>query len=132
MPIAHFLICDDIRTEIGNKKTFIGVYPNKAIKVASFPYRYPILAFFFEIQETQGIRKIEINITPPNSKTNHLEMNIERPAPKIFVEARLENFVIPEAGIINVEIIGNYQNEISPWNHKISIPVAEMKKPTQN
>ncbi|MBW2148945.1 MAG: hypothetical protein JRI22_18210 [Deltaproteobacteria bacterium] len=59
-------------------------------------------------------------------------MNIERPAPKIFVEARLENFVIPEAGIINVEIIGNYQNEISPWNHKISIPVAEMKKPTQN
>ena len=128
MPIVNLWVCDDIRQEIGGKKTFVGVYFG-GIHVGAFPFRFPVLVFFIELQKVKNINKIELNITPPKSKPNHLEININKALTTIFVEARVENFVVPEPGDIDIEIIGEVKGEKNPWTHKLTIPVKEVPKP---
>lgn len=132
MPIVHIIICDDIRTEVGGKKTFVGVYPGRGIIVESFPFRYPILAFFFEIEDATIIEKLEFVITPPKGEPLLMAIDIERPVPKIYVEARFENIVIPEPGNIHIQLLGIKKEALAPsWKYETDIPVKALPKPTK-
>lgn len=42
--IEYILVCDDIRNEVGNKASYIGVYGNR-ILIRNFPYTFPKLCF---------------------------------------------------------------------------------------
>ncbi len=47
------IICDDIRTEVGNKISMMGVY-QKDIFVPRFPYIFPKLCFVINYENIKG------------------------------------------------------------------------------
>ena len=65
--IKHTIICDDIRQEIGNKHTFIGIYgPN--ILVTKIPYVFPKLCFVIFCEDVKGGDVFSIELKNPSGE----------------------------------------------------------------
>lgn len=64
----YSIICDDIRQEIGNKLTFVGVYQNFII-VPKIPFNFPKLCFFIQYKDIRAGDQFLLELTDPSSKT---------------------------------------------------------------
>ena len=63
----YAIICDDIRQEVGNKFSLIGIYL-KEIIVSKFPITLPKLCFAIEYENIVGGDKFSIELTDPSGK----------------------------------------------------------------
>ena len=61
----HAIICDDIRQEVGNKISFIGIYGNN-ISVTKFPYLFPKLCFVNFFKDINKGDSFSIKLTDPS------------------------------------------------------------------
>jgi len=71
------LICDDIRQEVGNKVSLMGVY-GKDVIVPDIPYVFPKICLWLVIEEAKiEIHNLKIVVTAPQSDP----ITIDLPAP---------------------------------------------------
>jgi len=61
------IICDDIREEIGNKISFMGVY-TKDIFVPKFPFTFPRLCFVMNYENIKGGDIFSAELIDPSGK----------------------------------------------------------------
>ena len=77
----YSIICDDIRQEIGNKLTFVGVYQDLII-VSKIPYVFPKLCFFIQYKDVSAGDRFLLEITDPSNKIIEKAINITVPTGK--------------------------------------------------
>ena len=65
--LNYVIICDDIRQEIGNKISLIGVY-SKGIFVTKFPFTFPKLCFVIDCDYIKGGDTFSIELSDPSGK----------------------------------------------------------------
>ncbi len=56
MKIIDFIVCDDIRREVGNKRTIVGAYNERIIFAASTNFKWPVnkqLGFYFRLEREE-------------------------------------------------------------------------------
>lgn len=63
----YAIICDDIRQEVGNKISLIGIYP-KDIFVTKLPFTLPKLCFAINYDYIKGGDTFSIDLSGPNTK----------------------------------------------------------------
>ena len=63
----YVIICDDIREEIGNKLTLVGVYA-ESIQVSKVPYSFPKLCFFIQYRDITSGDRFSIELKDPTGK----------------------------------------------------------------
>ena len=63
----YAIICDDIRQEIGNKISLIGIY-TKDIFVTKFPFMFPKLCFAIDYDYIKGGDNFSIELSDPLGK----------------------------------------------------------------
>lgn len=66
LDIINCVICDDVRTEISNKETIVGVY-NSGISVPFVPWSMPICLWFQVIWSGDGEMQFEISVLNPSN-----------------------------------------------------------------
>jgi hypothetical protein len=71
--LAEFLICDDVRRELGNKISLIGVYVGDGVKLigASYPHMFPQLTFYCRFRGGSGRVTSTFSLTDPNGHVVH-------------------------------------------------------------
>jgi hypothetical protein len=116
MKLLDFIVCDDIRNEVGNKHTLVGVYgdtirisaqnPNKfqwpyAMRIAFFvrlllegPHDRPDKLYFGCFYGDQEIFKVDGSVSPPNKNVNVRTLNINTIVDKLLLRGPGE--VIPK------------------------------------
>jgi len=72
---THLLVCDDVRQELGNKRSYIGAYGSDII-VAAIPSILPKLCFALTVKtpKSDPLRSMEVQIEMPSSPTIKLVM----------------------------------------------------------
>ena len=65
--LDYHLICDDIRREIGNKSSLIGIYPSNVISVP-IPSVIPKLCFHLVFSRLKSGDNLEIQLLDPDNK----------------------------------------------------------------
>lgn len=67
--IEHVIICDDVRQEVGNKLSFIGVYPpTPDIFVPKLPLSLPKLCFVLSCKNLKEGDLFSIQLVDPTNK----------------------------------------------------------------
>jgi hypothetical protein len=61
------IVCDDIREEIGNKLTLIGIYEQE-IFVSKLPYTFPKLCFFISCKNMKSGDSYSSALIGPSGK----------------------------------------------------------------
>ena len=100
----NLIICDDIRAEVGNKVSLMGVYA-KDIFVPKFPYTFPKLCFFVNYDYVKSGDTFSVELLNPSGK--RVSNAIKGEAPKNitgYVTFQLHAFFSP----LNVEKEGNF------------------------
>lgn len=67
LDLINCVICDDVRTELWNKETIVGVY-NGGISVPVLPWSMPICLWFQVIWSGEGELQLEIQILDPSNR----------------------------------------------------------------
>jgi hypothetical protein len=127
--LEYAIICDDIRQEIGNKLTFVGVYQDQII-VPSFPFTFAKLCFFIQYTDIEGGDQFSLELHDP------LDRIIDKPT-DVVVPARQKTGKMRIFGIyspIRIEKEGLYHlrisiNENEKWKLKIPFSIKEGPKP---
>ena len=65
--LEHAIICDDIRQEISNKLSFIGIYANN-IFVPKIPFTFPKLCFAILYKDIKTEDSFSIELIDPSGK----------------------------------------------------------------
>ncbi|MGA2554637.1 MAG: hypothetical protein ABSF20_07630 [Smithella sp.] len=65
--LKYLIICDDIRHEVGNKISLIGIY-NESITVQTIPFILPKLCFHLVFDSFDHIENIEMKIISPDNQ----------------------------------------------------------------
>ena len=65
--LDYHLICDDIRREIGNKSSLIGIYPSNVISVP-IPSVIPKLFFYLAFSRLKSGDNLDIQLLDPDNK----------------------------------------------------------------
>jgi hypothetical protein len=78
-PFGYAIFCDDIRSEIGEKKSYIGVYRNTMFIRGDFPFVVPKFAIeIFYIEEfSKHPKKVDVNVYLPGEDLNHPSLQRE-------------------------------------------------------
>lgn len=114
--VAHCVFCDDVRFEVGNKMSLMGMYQADIIIGARPPTFLPklVIAVWVISDIDDPIQKMTTIVLGPPNKTEIVRMDIEGmgPTPASFFEDSkkiiihqvipMNNFPITEAGIIEV------------------------------
>jgi len=74
--LLSFILCDDIRLEVGEKKTLIGIYSD-IIYVPTIPYTMPKLGFLIRLIELDHDKKYKVAFKIMNIKTEENILKIE-------------------------------------------------------
>lgn len=79
----YAIICDDIRQEISNKFSFIGIY-GPHILVTKIPYVFPKLCFAISYKDVEAGHSFSIKLIDPSSKRlgDTITLNIPKEAKK--------------------------------------------------
>lgn len=103
--LNYAIICDDIRQEIGNKMSFIGVY-QEDIVVSILPFTFPKLCFSLNYSKVQGGASIVISFQNPSGK----ELS-ELPEFVLPDDLKSKNKLIMTAAFspLKVEVEGEYR-----------------------
>ena len=104
----YSIICDDIRQEIGNKLTFVGVYQDIII-VPKIPFIFPKLCFFIQYKNVSAGDRFFLEITDPSNKIIEKPVNITVPTGQKVERMRLSGAFSP----IKAENEGRYTLSIT-------------------
>lgn len=63
----NIIICDDIRQEIGNKMSYMGIYKSKII-IPQEPFTFPKLCFAITYKDIKASDSFSINLYNPEGK----------------------------------------------------------------
>ena len=97
--LQYHLVCDDIRREVGNKSSLIGIY-RRDIVVATTPYIFPKLCFHLAFKNVRGKDTLKLQLLNPDDK------EILKPKPatvKIPENKKLSDLVV-EIEFIGIKI----------------------------
>jgi hypothetical protein len=125
----YAIICDDIRQEIGNKLTFVGVYQDQII-VPAFPYTFPKLCFFIQYADIKEGDQFSLELNDPFNKTIGKAIDIIVPAGQKSAKMRIFGIFSP----IRVEKEGQYNlgitvNGNQTKKNEIVVNIKEGPKP---
>lgn len=99
----YAIVCDDIRQEIGNKLTFVGVYQDQII-VPAFPYTFPKLCFFIQYADIKEGDQFLLELKDPSNEIIDKAIDIVVPAGQKTDKMRIFGIYSP----IRVEKEGRY------------------------
>ena len=99
----YAIICDDIRQEIGNKLTFVGVYQDQII-VPAFPFTFPKLCFFIQYADIKEGDQFLLELQDPAHNIIDKAINIVVPAGQKSARMRMFGIYSP----MRVEKEGQY------------------------
>ena len=113
--VAHCVFCDDVRFELGNKMSLMGMYQADIIIGANPPTVLPklVIAIWVLSDIDDPIQKMTTIVLAPPNQTEFIRAEIEGAAPpsRFFEDSKkiiihqvipLINFPIMEAGVIEV------------------------------
>lgn len=122
------LLCDDIRQELGNKLSFLGVIgiENSGIVFEKLPATLPRLCLALMLSETQTlIEEIDVTIKTPNSKRISTQITGSN-IPKVVLGGNvtlglfMQPFNVASSGDANLELRFNGEKKPSlKFNFKI-------------
>jgi len=124
----YSIICDDIRQEIGNKMTFVGVYQDLII-VQQIPVALPKLCFYVQYKDIRAGDQFKLKLADPSDKIMEKPIEITVPAKqkpgKMRIFGAFSPLKIEEAGQYTLTIIvnGNKQKK-----QEINFEVTERTK----
>jgi len=104
----YAIICDDIRQEIGNKLTFVGVYQDQII-VSRLPFTFPKLCFFIQYADIKAGDQFLLELHDPTHKVIDKAINIVVPVGQKSAKMRMFGIYSP----IRVEKEGRYALQIT-------------------
>lgn len=104
----YAIVCDDIRQEIGNKLTFVGVYQDQII-VSGFPFTFPKLCFFVQYAYIKEGDQFLLELKDPSNKVIEKAIDIVVPAGQKPSKMRIFGIYSP----IRVEKPGKYTLEVT-------------------
>jgi hypothetical protein len=99
----YAIVCDDIRQEIGNKLTFVGVYQDQII-VSRLPFTFPKLCFFIQYADIKEGDQFLLELNDPSNKIIDRAINVIVPAGQKPHKMRLFGIYSP----MRVEKEGQY------------------------
>ena len=86
---GHTIFCDDIRYEIGNKHSLIGIYKHSLIVHSQFPFSLNKFAFAVMIQgkpSSMSAYPIKLKIILPGSKEESIDADFQIPEDAVDVD----------------------------------------------
>ena len=136
--LSHYIICDDIRREIGNKISLIGLY-QETILVSSLPYIFPKLCFHIEFKDVKAgiIMRFKL-ITPTNTEIftiPPMPVPLPHDVPTkrkygIFVcDLEATGIKVTEEGVYRLQCILGEENSVMP---EIKFNVQKRSKQIQD
>lgn len=121
MKITDFIICDDVRQEIGNKFTLVGVYDTdvriQTPSPESLTWPLPVnLAIYSRLQlepKDEGLDTFEMVITQDEKELARLQgkINIQHRDRAFPISARMPGFPLPGPGLIKFHLRFTYQGK---------------------
>ena len=114
MKLIDFIVCDDVRQEIGNKFTLIGVY-DRDIRIqtkdpSALTWPLPTnLALFFRVQlepSDSGLDTFELSVTHDEKELAKIQggvASINRDK-AITINARMPGFPLPGPGLLKFQL----------------------------
>lgn len=80
-PFGYTIFCDDIRDEIFNKKTFVGVYQNELVIPGPFPFLLPTFGFSISYIEPMGwpAEQVQLKVTCPGQDDEQVVIDADIP-----------------------------------------------------
>lgn len=131
--LNYLILCDDIRQEVGNKVTLVGIYGNQ-IYVPKFPFTFPKLCMQISLGGVINRVKIDIHIRKSgNNKTIHKFNDIDLNPPTkritqpVIFSFTISPYVVNEKGNYIIEIIFDKGKSKIPYKFKIDC-FPEQKK----
>lgn len=125
--IDHYFICDDMRQEIGNKISLLGIYPGNVISMP-IPATIPKLCFHLVLSNIRSGDNLTIRLIDPNDKEIAKFDRIEVPSKKQFKQA------VFDLGFLNIRVKkeGTYQliiilNKEEKAKQEINIEIKKAK-----
>jgi len=111
----YFIICDDIREEVGNKMSFMGVY-GPDIFVPSFPFVFPLLCMAIYYSNTKSGDSFSIKFKHPNGRIIGKAISGTVPGKdhknlKFTMLAKFAPLKIEKEGLCKLEIAFNNDNK---------------------
>lgn len=112
----YSVICDDVREEIGNKVTFVGVY-GPDIFVSQIPFSFPKLCFVNFCKDVKKGDSISIDIIDPSGKKLSKTINSIAPkdgmghAKKIAIFAIYSPLAVEQEGLHKLILVFNKDNK---------------------
>jgi hypothetical protein len=132
--LNYLILCDDIRQELGNKITLVGIYGNQ-IYVPQFPHTFPKLCMQISLGGVTKKVKVDIRIRKSgSSKIINKFDDIDLTPPtkinpqQLIISLGIIPFVVNEKGIYVVEII--FDKDRSKIAYKFNIDCFP-KKPNK-
>jgi hypothetical protein len=131
---VNFLVCDDVREEIGGKSSYMGVYAEN-ITVPHMPAFIRQICLVAIIKEIQGpITHVDALVTPPGLEP--AKFKIHPPPPQdvmrhLNIVVAVSPFRIKEEGDIIWELIFNKDNNMRLQHSKPIICAPSSMKPTK-
>lgn len=118
----YSIICDDIRQEVGNKLSFMGIY-GPDIVVPEVPFTFPQLCAAISYKDVKSGDSFSVKITDPAGKLigKPIKGSVPQDAEggiKFMMFAKFAPLQVEEVGALKMEIIFN--NDKST---KIVIPI---------
>jgi len=141
MRLVNFLVCDDIRNEIGNNHSVMGIYDdsiNFAVPIANKGV-WPkgnrlgiyIKAKFDSTEEKVRIKKFEVDsILNSNSKKiaeGNIDMGVKTETSGFNLAIVFSQFIFEAAGILRLRIrlLDDSGNEVQVYNSPEDIKIGE-------
>ncbi len=125
----NMILCEDIRPEIGNKTSLMGIYGNNMI-VNQVPFILPKICLYVMLTKTtKPIPDFDVTVIIP--KTDPIKLNIPEPPNQIVgsdvsLGILISPLKIKSVGNARIEI--RFKNEKKPsliYRFKITVPIKE-------
>lgn len=124
--IKQFLVCEDVRQEVGGKFSLIGLMPTQIQIQSDFPAYLQNLRFFYELDGLDtSDKELSIVVSLPDSEDNIAEFSLKlNPSTTPIANAvfTIGKFLIPKAGVYS---IGTFIDGKIEYNHEIRIAGPE-------
>jgi len=143
MNLINFIVCDDIRLEVGNKHTIVGLYddsikfPVQAGESGKWPKRIRLGIFIRARFDSEGEKgqikgfRLETFLNNKSKIIAKEKLNFEeqKEAKGVNLAAVFEQFILESAGLLNIKMVllDEKDEEVSSLNCPFQINVAEIE-----
>ena len=102
------ILCDDVRQEVGNKLSFIGVY-SKELHIPKTPFTFPKLCIYLFYEKVKGGISFNTKLIDPSGKKIGKEIDVDIP---IDVKKPHDFGLIGSFAPLHIEQEGLYKLEV--------------------